>query len=552
VASGFGVTVKLVDLVTGPLGNLNNNIESVEKKQKRRFDAALARGAAIQAQERKERLAAKGGLVTVSDAAGKVGSAFREIGDSIRDATSALGKFAPAIGTIGAAGTIAGVAALTKGFGNFGIQTTKTAAGLDLSVRDVQSYGRAFEAAGLSADEFASSHANINRSLVEARAGFNVRPIAAARYAESLGFGKVDLSGNAEQVRKQVADVIKKMHLAGVNVETQAQFAESFGISRDEISLLQRGGDAIQDLHDKAAATVVVSNELVDRGKELGQSAETAGYKIAGDLEPKLKPLIDGFASLLNNIDKLPGGMTTAETALGAFLGLFAVEVVLRLKSVGLALRGIAGAIGLIAGTSAPAWLLRLLGPVGAGLAAFWGGSLNEGENEAIKAHPELYPAPTPVHRRHGDIFRFTPEGEYVPGSPGAPPGAGHGPRQRRPDQYGGIPGVAPAQFTAGKPARDSAFDIARFQCDGPVGAADACCCRACGGAAPDIARSGAAGEPRGCGADEWRGCAGEPCGRWCRSRRSGSRCRRWGYFAFGRGQICQRTAWATQRHHAG
>jgi hypothetical protein len=101
--------------------------------------------------------------------------------------------------------------------------------------------------------------------------------------------------------------------------------------------------------------------------------------------------------------------MGTAETAIGGLFALFTVEVAARMKTVRLALWGIKAALGGLAALSIPAWLGGLLG-VGAGVAAFWGGSLNEGEAEAIKAHPELYPAPKPVHRRHGDIFRGVPE----------------------------------------------------------------------------------------------------------------------------------------------
>jgi hypothetical protein len=310
------------------------------------------------------------------------------IGQSVRDAADQLARFAPAIGTIGAAGTIAGVAALARGFGQFGIQTVKTAAALDLSVKDVQSYSRAWEKAGLSAEEFVQSHASINKALVERRA-YGGPALSAANYAKALGLGSVDINKDPETVRKQVADIVKRMHLAGVNVETQMSFAEAFNISRDEISLLQRGVDGIEDLKDQAAATVVVSDELVERGKKLGesliglgQSAETAGWKIAGDLEPALRPLIDGFASLLINIDKIPGGMGTAETAIGGLFALFTVEVAARMKTVRLALWGIKAALGGLAALSIPAWLGGLLG-AGAGIATFLGRLAERGRSRS-------------------------------------------------------------------------------------------------------------------------------------------------------------------------
>jgi hypothetical protein len=275
-SSGFSVTVSVVDQASPTLAKASKSVDQYRQHW-------LGAQNALKDLDKTGREALKGivnprttGAVAdfafaLTGAGVKAGRAFQGIGQSVREAADQLGRFAPAIGAIGAAGTIAGVAALARGFGNFGIQTVKTAAALDLGVKDVQAYGRAFEAAGLSAEEFVQSHASINKALVEARA-YGGPELSAANYAKALGLGSVDINKDPETVRKQVADVVKRMHGAGVNVETQMQFAESFGISRDEISLLQRGGDAIQDLHDRAAATVVVSSELVERGKQLGES----------------------------------------------------------------------------------------------------------------------------------------------------------------------------------------------------------------------------------------------------------------------------------------
>jgi hypothetical protein len=386
-SSGFSVTVSVVDQASPTLAKASKSVDQYRQHW-------LGAEKALKDLDKTGREALKGivnprttGAVAdfafaLTGAGVRAGRAFQGIGQSVRDAADQLARFSPAIGTLGAAGTVAGFAALARGFGQFGIQTTKTAAALDLSVRTCSRTAALGRRQGCRPRNSCNRMRRSTRRSSRARA-YGGPALSATNYAKALGLGLVDISKDPETVRKQVADVVKRMHLLGINVETQAQFLEAFGISREEISLMQQGGYAQQELHDRMAATVVISDELVERGKKLGesliglgQSAETAGWKLAGDLEPRLRPLIDGFASLLTDIGKIPGGMAIAETAIGGLFALFTVEVAARMKSVSLALWGLRAGVVALAGLSVPAWLLGLLG-VGLGAAFIEG--LREG-----------------------------------------------------------------------------------------------------------------------------------------------------------------------------
>jgi Phage tail lysozyme len=313
---------------------------------------------------------------------------------------------------------------------------------LDLPVKQVQEWGNAFEHAGYGADAFAQSYRGINAAALEARA-YGQGP--ATGIAQLYG---INLHADNLSVMKQVADLVKRLHDEGQNVETQNQVLRAFGVAEDQLPLWQKGGAAIQELHDEEERAGVVSDTLVERGYKLehsllglAKSAQTAGHTIAGDLQPTLQPVIDSFKTWLDELGKHPGAMKALEIGIGGLAAAFTVAGAAQILLWTARLTGLTAAIKLLAETP-----LKFLGPLGAGLAALWGGPLNEGEDAYIKAHPELFP-------QMGADFRAWWGGQHIEsgfspfrtgtapgrGAPGAPPGVGGGPRQRRPGQYGAI-----------------------------------------------------------------------------------------------------------------
>jgi hypothetical protein len=315
----------------------------------------------------------------------------REFGRSITETADQLRGFTPALEGIIGIGSIAGIGKLVTGFASFAGSLTRTSATLDLPVKQTQEWSKAFERAGFGADAFGQSYRGVNKAALEARA-YGAGP--ATGIAQLYG---INLHASNLSVMKQVADLVKRLHDEGQNVETQSQVLRAFNIAEDQLPLWQRGGAAIQELHDQEERAGVVTDELVARGYKLegsliglGQAAEKAGHTIAGDLQPTLQPVIDSFKTWLDELDKNPAAMKGIETGAEILAGVLGGPFLFRIAMLTARFTGLRAAIvGVAAALELPAAAVTGLGALLGGLGYLGAKGYNKSiENQGIMVDP--------------------------------------------------------------------------------------------------------------------------------------------------------------------
>jgi hypothetical protein len=121
MATGFAISLRLVDLATKPILNVNQAITALEKNTKR--------------------AAREGGLFEIKDALGKI----RREGAAVADSLSSV--FTP-LGGLTAAGSLAGMAALARHFATAGAEVARTSKLFDASTDDLQTWRGAARLAG--------------------------------------------------------------------------------------------------------------------------------------------------------------------------------------------------------------------------------------------------------------------------------------------------------------------------------------------------------------------------------------------------------------------
>jgi hypothetical protein len=129
----------------------------------------------------------------------------REFGHTVSETADQLKSFSPALEGLIGLGSIAGISKLVTGFASFAGSLTRTSATLDLPVKQVQEWSKAFAGQGLGADAFAQSYQGINKAALEARA-YGTGP--ATGIAQYYG---INLNANNLSIMKQVADLVKPL-----------------------------------------------------------------------------------------------------------------------------------------------------------------------------------------------------------------------------------------------------------------------------------------------------------------------------------------------------
>src|SRR4030081_972606 len=144
MAAGFAVSIKLLDLVTGPMRQVNSAIAGLEKNVK-----ATAR---------------EGGLLEVRDALWKI----RREGVAVAES---LGTVFTPLGGLTAAGTLAGLAALSQRVAAAGAEIGRTGKLFDASTDALQTWRGAARLAGGTAEEATQAIGSVGKALAEARHG---------------------------------------------------------------------------------------------------------------------------------------------------------------------------------------------------------------------------------------------------------------------------------------------------------------------------------------------------------------------------------------------
>ncbi|MBV9859884.1 MAG: M15 family metallopeptidase [Alphaproteobacteria bacterium] len=300
-AAGFTISILAKDQTTAAFASVNKALKQMEAAAKSATSALASPasgGGSLEAFSTSVTRAS--GLVT--DFGRGAVEHFGRIGTAARTAARAIGEIAPPLAGLGAAASIGGLVALSDKFARAGGGITRTAAGLGVSTKAVQEWGGAFERAGLSADDAASSIAGMRRTMFEARMGTNASAIGVLRQF-GISASQTPMAGILE-----AADRVKELNDRGVDTEAQGTLLDKLGISRTALPLLQRGSAAIRELIAETDKAGIVDDAALQRAQQLerawiglGQSARYAGYSVAAQLAPTLS---DIFGKMSEWLDK--------------------------------------------------------------------------------------------------------------------------------------------------------------------------------------------------------------------------------------------------------
>lgn len=329
-----------------------------------------------------------GGLGRATEQLGEFRKQAGEAGEGIEKLTKLIG---PAEGLVGLAG-IGGIGSLLEGFAKGGAEIGRTAATIGISTDALQKWRGAAELAGLSADDATGSLAKLARIQHAAKFGLPEGGHAQAAAAKMEIYGS--LFGDPEKFLLELSGKVQ-----GKPAQVQRAMVEPFG-AEGLLPLLREGPDEVrkrlaraEELRHKKAPALAAAEGLNKSFEEAERATGGFADALGGKLTPTFKPLLDGYTGLLADLKESPGAMDAVTTAAEVLAGMVGLTLV---GAVGKAIAAV-GRFNLAwAGSVLGSSLLRYLGPVGAFVAALWPSETNKGENEAIKAHPELYPrAPT-------------------------------------------------------------------------------------------------------------------------------------------------------------
>jgi hypothetical protein len=349
---GFAVSVKLIDLATGPILKVNNALEAVEKTAKR--------------------AAREGGLFEVRDALGKMRKEAAEVADKFGEI------FTPLAG-LGAAGSLAGMASLAERFARVGTEVGRTSNLFGVGSRDLQTWRGAMRLAGGEAEDATRLIGGMGRQLYLARAGLNQKAVMTAAQF------RLDISETDPlKFIKKAADVVK-----GLTAQQRRSFADGFGIDDSSLALLSQGSAAIERLNEESQRHGVLSDQQIRQAFELHHAytglnlaIESTSSAIGAQMGEWLTPMLKGWSEWIDKARETPAIMKSVELGVDALATVMAVSL--------------AGSLAKVLWWSNAVWaapLFRFLAsPAGAmtgGIGAFlWGmapSPTNQGEDEALK-----------------------------------------------------------------------------------------------------------------------------------------------------------------------
>jgi muramidase (phage lysozyme) len=351
MAAGFAISIKLLDLVTGPMRQVNSAIAGLEKNVKK--------------------TAREGGLLEVRDALTKI---RREASDL----TDKLGTVFTPLGGLTAAGSLAGMAALAERFARTGAEVGRTSKLFDVATGDLQNWRGAMRLAGGSAEDATGLIANMGRQLYLARAG-----MAPDVFRGATQFG-LDITKPNIEFLLDAADRLQKM-----SAQQRRQFASVFNIDERTIALLSRGKAAVReyldeaDRHGKLTTRQIAAAEDLHRAYSgLTLSVESMGLAIGGQIGTWMTPMLEKWTVWLDRARETPATMKLVEIGVGGVAAMIGGTLILSITA--LAARVVSANTAILA---TPLGQLLLLGY--AGYRAATGGPGSPGRSPAAQKFDE-------------------------------------------------------------------------------------------------------------------------------------------------------------------
>ncbi|MBD1412855.1 phage tail tip lysozyme [Burkholderia contaminans] len=294
MANNFTITISAIDKATSVARNVNASISKITKPVADLGNEVKAFGKLS-------------GLSTIGKGFGKLTSAAKS-------AASSVASIATPLAAITSFGTIAGVAALAASFGKTAMSVKNTAGVLGMPTAQLQAFQGAARLAGLASEDMTGGLKSLGATFEDSVTGRNLEAAGAMNQfgitVHRLKNGSVDTA----RALRDVSNVIQKMP----NAQAQQRFANIFGVEQ-LLPLLQKGGDGIDKLADKAKSLgVVMSPEQVAAGEKYNEQMiqlEMSADKLKTSLGSALAPALERVIAAVERLVDKYGAVVSTKVA---------------------------------------------------------------------------------------------------------------------------------------------------------------------------------------------------------------------------------------------
>ena len=256
--SGFSISIKAVDQTAGALDGINKRLARLNAPAER-FNKALAK------------FGDTSGLSRVSES-------VRDLGKGAADAFRSLDQMASPLAAITSVGSLAGIAALTRKWAEFGNTIGQTSYRLNMPVEKLGSLRGAMRLAGGSASDLDSGLAGLDERLRGAAFG---RDPAAIQAFQSLHIGFGDAEHGARKASDALGDIAES--LQGKTPGAQHRILEQLGLNDSFLPLLKNGRKGLEDFQKQAEQTGgVMTGQMVQNATEMNKAWQKLGLDFEG------------------------------------------------------------------------------------------------------------------------------------------------------------------------------------------------------------------------------------------------------------------------------
>lgn len=232
----------------------------------------------------------------------RLGKGFDSLGKSVSATVQSLTAIVPAMGAVTGAASIAGLAALTYKWSEFGQALGKQAARIGVTASQLQGFQGAAQLAGASSEAAASGMQTLKDAITDTIGGRNAEALVFFRTLQ-VNLQKADGSARGvSEVLPEVIDGLKK--ISDPSLRARAGVALLGGAYEELAPLIAKGSAGLAEytaqarkhglLNDKG---VLAATEMAFAQRNLTQAFEGTGWAVAEKLAPVLTPLLTQMAN---------------------------------------------------------------------------------------------------------------------------------------------------------------------------------------------------------------------------------------------------------------
>jgi hypothetical protein len=226
----------------------------------------------------------------------EAGKQFGELGEHVKGVHERISELIPALGALGAAGSLAALVENTEHMAEAYGEMAHTAESLGISTQAMSQWNIVAKLSDTSAESMDKSMSKLNRTLADAGSGKNKD---AASLLKQLHLDPRSFKDSAAAL-PALADAFQHTHSA--TMRTKMAMALFGKAGADMIPLLMRGRDGIAELQAEAAKLGPNFTEIGPKleaynesMKKMSIATDAFRYVVAGELAPVFQPVVDGI-----------------------------------------------------------------------------------------------------------------------------------------------------------------------------------------------------------------------------------------------------------------